>query len=429
MLDVKSTTKGFLPPRMNTTQRDAIVTTVTGLVIFNTDCNDLQLFNGTGWIPIGNSGTVSTPGTITGNANPCINAVGETYSITALPGATGYMWTVPTGAAIISGQGTTLITVDFGTTNGAVFVSGYGSCWRSLGSYLGISLGSLPLRPEAGTHVPSATQIIWYWNAVSGATGYKWNTTDDYATATDMFTATTKTETGLTCNMPYTRYAWAYNACGISTAISLTQTTSACNTCGASITIDHIAGAVAPVTKTVTYGTVTNIPGETSKCWITSNLGASQQATAVNDATEASAGWYFQFNRSQGYQYISSRIPASTWTSSFSESSDWINANDPCNIELGTTWHIPTYTEWWNVDNTGGWTTWAGPWGSGLKLHAAGYLGYSDSSLYSRGYDGNYWSSTQGAATSGWFLIFQSGFSFMHNYNKANGFTLRCIHD
>ena len=61
-----------------------------------------------------------------------------------------------------------------------------------------------------------------------------------------------------------------------------------------------MAGTVAPVDKTVTYGTVTNIPGETSKCWITSNLGADHQATAVNDATEASAGWYWQFNRHTG---------------------------------------------------------------------------------------------------------------------------------
>ena len=44
--------------------------------------------------------------------------------------------------------------------------------------------------------------------------------------------------------------------------------------CGSNITISHVAGAVAPVTKTTTYGTVTNIPGEPTKCWITSNLGA-----------------------------------------------------------------------------------------------------------------------------------------------------------
>jgi hypothetical protein len=60
--------------------------------------------------------------------------------------------------------------------------------------------------------------------------------------------------------------------------------------CGDSIPRVHVAGPVAPATKAVVYGTVTNVPGETSKCWITSNLGADHQAAAVNDATEASAG-------------------------------------------------------------------------------------------------------------------------------------------
>ncbi len=134
-----------------------------------------------------------------------------------------------------------------------------------------------------------------------------------------------------------------------------------------------MAGAVAPVAKSVTYGTVTNIPGEPSKCWITSNLGASQQATAVNDATEASAGWYWQFNRKQGYKHDgTTRTPNTTWIGSISETSDWVTANDPCTIELGSGWRIPTSTEWTNVDASGGWTDRNGPWTSGLKLHPAG---------------------------------------------------------
>jgi hypothetical protein len=38
-------------------------------------------------------------------------------------------------------------------------------------------------------------------------------------------------------------------------------------TCGDSIPVSHVAGNIAPVDKTVTYGTVTNIPGEPSKFW------------------------------------------------------------------------------------------------------------------------------------------------------------------
>jgi hypothetical protein len=84
-----------------------------------------------------------------------------------------------------------------------------------------------PNPPTSGAHVPSPTEIIWNWNTVAGATGYKWNTTDNYAGGTDMGTATTKTETGLTAGTAYTRYVWAYNACGNSTATTLTSQTSA----------------------------------------------------------------------------------------------------------------------------------------------------------------------------------------------------------
>jgi hypothetical protein len=81
-----------------------------------------------------------------------------------------------------------------------------------------------PLSPVEGTHVPSGTQIIWNWNTVSYATGYKWNIINDYASATDMGTSTTKTETGLIPGTSYTRYVWAYNTCGTSTATTLSQT-------------------------------------------------------------------------------------------------------------------------------------------------------------------------------------------------------------
>lgn len=49
VLDVESTTKGFLPPRMNTTERDAISSPALGLTIYNEEVNCLQWFNGTAW--------------------------------------------------------------------------------------------------------------------------------------------------------------------------------------------------------------------------------------------------------------------------------------------------------------------------------------------------------------------------------------------
>lgn len=49
VLDVTSTTKGFLPPRMTSVQRNSISSPATGLMIYNTDVNAVQFFNGTTW--------------------------------------------------------------------------------------------------------------------------------------------------------------------------------------------------------------------------------------------------------------------------------------------------------------------------------------------------------------------------------------------
>ena len=51
LLDVSSTTKGFLPPRMSQTQRDAInpAATAAGLTVFNTTTNATSVWNGTQW--------------------------------------------------------------------------------------------------------------------------------------------------------------------------------------------------------------------------------------------------------------------------------------------------------------------------------------------------------------------------------------------
>jgi len=43
------TTKGFLPPRMTTTQRDAIASPAAGLIIFNTTTTKLECYDGAAW--------------------------------------------------------------------------------------------------------------------------------------------------------------------------------------------------------------------------------------------------------------------------------------------------------------------------------------------------------------------------------------------
>ncbi len=60
LLDLTSTTKGFLPPRMTTVQRDAITSPATGLQIYNTTTNALNVYNGTAWGAVAGGGSIAT---------------------------------------------------------------------------------------------------------------------------------------------------------------------------------------------------------------------------------------------------------------------------------------------------------------------------------------------------------------------------------
>lgn len=194
--------------------------------------------------------------------------------------------------------------------------------------------------------------------------------------------------------------------------------------CGSTMTVTHTAGNVAPVTKNdVVYGTATNIPGEPLKCWITSNLGSDHQASGINDATEASAGWYWQFNRKQGYKHDGfTRTPNTTWITYISENSDWTLTEDPCRLLLQSDWRIPTGSEWRNVSDN-----WISPWTSGLYMHHAGFLGVSNGNLYFRGSTGVYWSSTQEDNNHASYLYFDWGPDLYRN--KPYGYPLRCVSD
>jgi hypothetical protein len=50
IIDVTSSTQGFLPPRMTTVQRTSITSPAQGLTIYNTDLKCLEVFNGVRWL-------------------------------------------------------------------------------------------------------------------------------------------------------------------------------------------------------------------------------------------------------------------------------------------------------------------------------------------------------------------------------------------
>ncbi len=84
----------------------------------------------------------SQPGTITGSATVLTSASAQNYSILPVAGATTYTWTVPSGASIVSGQGTNSIVVNFGIVSGNISVTANDSCGSSLPRTLAIMVGS-----------------------------------------------------------------------------------------------------------------------------------------------------------------------------------------------------------------------------------------------------------------------------------------------
>lgn len=201
--------------------------------------------------------------------------------------------------------------------------------------------------------------------------------------------------------------------------------------CGNALVIEHNAGNVAPVSKTVSYSTVsTNLSGQ-EKCWIAQNLGADAQAASPSDNSEAAAGWYWQFNKKQGYKHDgSTRTPATPWDDNISNNANWAPGQDPCRSLLGNEWRIPTRSEWENVDNNGGWDNFYQAYNSELKMHAAGYLDASNgSNLYYRGELGNYWSSVQESKSQAYFMYIKDSSSHTDNNSKAYGYSVRCIKD
>jgi Protein of unknown function (DUF1566) len=88
MLDVNSTTRGFLPPRMTETQRNAITSPAEGLLIYNSTSKKMNYYDGTGWKNFDGSPTSPAIGD---------NYLGGTVIYILLPGDPGYSSTVTHG--------------------------------------------------------------------------------------------------------------------------------------------------------------------------------------------------------------------------------------------------------------------------------------------------------------------------------------------
>lgn len=123
----------------------------------------------------------ASPGTITGPVIVSCSSTGIVYSIAAVANTSHYVWKMPVGASISSGQGTTAIAVNFSTefVGGYIEVAASNACGQSPSiTARKLFVQSLPNAPGnisgQSTALCGNTTITYSIAAVPYATGYTW---------------------------------------------------------------------------------------------------------------------------------------------------------------------------------------------------------------------------------------------------------------
>jgi hypothetical protein len=452
-LDVVSTTQGMLFPRMTTAQRDAISSPAKGLIIFNTTLNCLQTNIGTSGAPNWKciTGISPVPANITLSAI-CPYFLASVYDQDYLP------YTAPTVAA-------SLATAQAANGTNETFTLNVQGSLTTTGVTLKIPYTVV----TATVSLPAFSQTI---NVPASYTqdGIARDVTFSYA----------EDSLGVgsgTINATLQSVGGTLNAkkLDIQTGIGndnlgwlLAQFTYATNSSGgtANFQFRNIAAVpnrnIADANHVMFYLPVLGADGKT---WLNNNLGADYANTtkgAFNPAAQASSstdsaayGSLFQWGRgADGHELI-------TWTSStagtpvnaatagtssstspgsrfLSGSTNWYTGSNPDNLWQGTSgtnnpcpsgFRLPTEAELnaerlsWAPNNNA-----AGAFASPLKLPLAGYRSRSSGSLANVGTNGFYWSSTV-SSTSASNLSFLSSNAYMNTFNRAFGYSVRCIKD
>ncbi len=120
-------------------------------------------------------------GNVSGSAIVCQGQLGVAYSVPVITGATGYIWSLPSGATLISGVNTNSITIDYGTgaISGNITATGTNSCGSGLSSAnFPVTINPLPFASGGITGLTSvcdgATGVTYSVAAITNATSYNW---------------------------------------------------------------------------------------------------------------------------------------------------------------------------------------------------------------------------------------------------------------
>jgi len=139
MLDVQSTAKGMLAPRLTTAQRNLIATPATGLLIFNSTTNQFEFWTGIAWSPVGAGLVLPYSQSASSSTNDLfsITNVSPTGKVNTLSGITNSTTDSSSG---IFGLANTTSGKTFGVFGRTSSTDGYGVFGQSI-SETGSSIG------------------------------------------------------------------------------------------------------------------------------------------------------------------------------------------------------------------------------------------------------------------------------------------------
>ena len=434
-LDVQSTTGGLLPPRLSTAQRSAIANPATGLLVFNTTLNCMEMNLGTPSVPVWSCLTIAN----TASAPSSTPSVCRSTALTPITHTTTRATGIGTPTGLPSGVTATWASNTI-TISGTPTVAGTYNY-------------SIPLTGGLGS-VQATGTITVLFNTVSAAASVPIVAINTALTPITHAT-TVATGIGTPSGLPAgVTASWASNT------ITISGTPTVLGTFNYSI---PLTGGCGSVTAT---GTIAVEPADcgafivgrsatTWKKFKCHNLGALVGADPFTPDWRLN-GHYYQWGRSG----IAASAPTgpgtseansgsvSGWNATPAVGNAWDDgtktANDPCPAGF----RVPSMVEWQSVADpnlnptrsfVGTWTesttnyssgTRIGSGNSGLFLPAAGWRGPGSGSLNGRGLSGRYWTSSILGTGEAAYLYCQGNppaqISTL-SINPATGMSVRCI--
>ncbi len=430
---------GLLMPRITTAERDAITAPIPeSLIIYNTTTKCFEAYVNGAW------NTVSCPSACTPPTAPvATNASSITCNSfkanwNASTGATSYLLDVATNSGFTS------------------YVAGYNNL--NVGNVTSYNITGLTTGTTYYYRVRAVTTCI------SGNSNTK--------SAVPVASTASITGGGAVCNGGYITltastgisYSWSTGATTASVSVNPSSATTyyVTVTTSAGCTATANAGVTVQTTVTDIVGTSYNVVGIGNQCWMKENLRTTKyrNGTAIAIITTDNTAWENDVTGAWCY-YNNSSSNVGTYGRIY----NWYAVNNSNGL-CPTGWHVPTHDEWTTLerylcasstcstdfpfDNTTtgycgtdeggklketGTTNWASPNtgatnSSNFTGRPGGYRKYDGSFLYMTTI-GYFWSSTNIDTYHAWGRYLQNTNSTVMrwNFEKGNGFSVRCVKD